>query len=444
MAFDWNDIQKNIQSRLSHQNFFTWIKPVGFKLIDNASDTIVLTVPDKFTFNWIIDKYQDVITEEIFNSAGKYFNLKFEIINNEKNNVSERKNYPLFPEKGSNFLVQTINPKYSFDEFIVGNCNEFARAASLAVSEQPGKIYNPLFIYGGTGLGKTHLLCAIGLAIIKFFPETKVCYINSEKFMNELITAIRRDKTDSFRKKFREQADVFLIDDIQFIAGKERTQEEFFFTFNELYQNKKQIVITSDKSPRDIKNFEERLVSRFEWGLNADIQPPDIETRIAIIRNKASNINLNLNDDVVMFLAQNIKSNIREIEGSVNRIHAYSSLSNLDISTSLIKRILPDLCHSNNLNLTTSDIIKCVCSFYNIKTSDLLSNRRLKTLTGPRHIAMYLARKLTRASFPEIGKTFGGRDHTTIMHAFEKISKQLDINPDMQNIISRIENNLII
>ncbi len=331
-----------------------------------------------------------------------------------------------------------LNPKYTFDSFVIGNSNRFAHAASLAVAESPAKAYNPLFIYGGVGLGKTHLMHAIGHYILNNNPKSQVVYVSSEKFTNELINSIKDDKNVEFRNKYR-NIDILLVDDIQFIAGKERTQEEFFHTFNALYEANKQIIISSDRPPKEIPTLEDRLRSRFEWGLIADIQAPDFETRMAILKKKADVEKLNIPNEVMVYIATKIKSNIRELEGALIRIVAFSSLTNKEISVDLASEALKDIISSKQTRQVTIDIIQeVVANYYNLKIEDLKSARRTRNIAFPRQIAMYLSRKLTDMSLPKIGEEFGGRDHTTVIHAYEKISNNLKKDESLQNAINEL------
>ncbi len=331
-----------------------------------------------------------------------------------------------------------LNPKYTFDSFVIGNSNRFAHAASLAVAESPAKAYNPLFIYGGVGLGKTHLMHAIGHYILHNNPKSQVVYVSSEKFTNELINSIKDDKNVEFRNKYR-NIDILLVDDIQFIAGKERTQEEFFHTFNALYEANKQIIISSDRPPKEIPTLEDRLRSRFEWGLIADIQAPDFETRMAILKKKADVEKLNIPNEVMVYIATKIKSNIRELEGALIRIVAFSSLTNKEISVDLASEALKDIISSKQTRQVTIDIIQeVVANYYNLKIEELKSARRTRNIAFPRQIAMYLSRKLTDMSLPKIGEEFGGRDHTTVIHAYEKISNNLKKDESLQNAIKEL------
>ncbi|VTQ81428.1 chromosomal replication initiator protein DnaA, partial [Hathewaya histolytica] len=335
-------------------------------------------------------------------------------------------------------MSSTLNPKYTFNSFVIGNSNRFAHAASLAVAEAPAKAYNPLFIYGGVGLGKTHLMHAIGHYILQNNSKSKVVYVTSEKFTNELINSIKDDKNEEFRNKYR-NVDVLLIDDIQFIAGKERTQEEFFHTFNALHEANKQIILSSDRPPKEIPTLEDRLRSRFEWGLITDIQAPDFETRIAILKKKADVDNLNIDNEVMVYIANKIKSNIRELEGALIRVVAYSSLTNKQINVDLAAEALKDIISNKQSKQITIDLIQdIVSSYYNLKIEDLKSARRTRNIAFPRQIAMYLCRKLTDMSLPKIGEEFGGRDHTTVIHAYDKISENLKKDETLEDIVNEL------
>jgi chromosomal replication initiator protein len=330
-----------------------------------------------------------------------------------------------------------LNTKYTFATFVVGSSNQFAHAAALAVADSPSKTYNPLFIYGGVGLGKTHLMHAIGHRVRELNRHLRLCYISSERFMNELINAIRYDQTMTFRDKYR-TIDVLLIDDIQFMAGKERTQEEFFHTFNALYDNQKQIVISSDCPPREIPTLEERLHSRFEWGLIADIQPPDLETKVAILRKKAEMERLELPDNVALFIASKIKSNIRELEGSLVRLTALSSLKGEPISLSLAQEALKNIVEEDERSVTIEVIQKVVAEYYNLKVADLKSKSNTRNIAVPRQIAMYLCKVLTKASLPEIGREFGGKHHTTVLHSINKINDLYEQKGNFHRIINSL------
>jgi chromosomal replication initiator protein len=334
-----------------------------------------------------------------------------------------------------------LTPKYTFDSFVVGNSNRFAHAACLAVAQSPAKSYNPLFVYGEVGLGKTHLIQAIGNYIIQQNGKTKVLYISSEKFTNEMIDSIRDDRTVAFRDKYR-SVDVLLIDDIQFLAGKERTQEEFFHTFNTLYESNKQIVITSDRPPKDITTLEERLISRFEWGLTTDIKAPDYETRIAILRKRAQTENLNVPDEVINFIAKNIPSNIRQLEGALTKLVAFSTFTKKELSVSLAQNILKDIIPLENKKISIEQIQKEVADYYTIKINSLLSKKRTKDVVLARQVAVYLSRELTDISLTSIGESFGRRDHTTIIHSYNKIKDKIKKDKGFKNTINNLTLNI--
>ena len=381
-------------------------------------------------------RYSTLIQNAIKQITSKEYIINFLIPSQE--NTRKRTSSQDYGEEA----VSILNPKYTFDTFVIGNSNRFAHAASLAVSESPAKAYNPLFIYGGVGLGKTHLMHAIGHFILHNNPASKVLYVSSEKFTNELINAIKDDKNEEFRFKYR-NIDVLLIDDIQFIAGKERTQEEFFHTFNALYEANKQIIITSDRPPKEITTLEERLRSRFEWGLIADIQTPDLETRIAILRKKAQLENLDVPNDVMVFIADKIASNIRELEGALNRVIAYSSLTENELSVELATEALKDiLSASKNKVINSTVITESVARYFDLKVDEFKSKRRSRDISFPRQIAMYLCRELTDMSLPKIGDDFGGRDHTTVIHAIEKIEDDIQNNAETRRSVEELKRNI--
>jgi chromosomal replication initiator protein len=436
----WEETKKDLRKKLSSQHYNTWIEPIQFD--SSSEEKIELTVSNKFIKDWIERNFKENILSSAnkINKNIKYIKINIGIINQEKKSeIKKEKNIQQNTEKNK---ILNINPEYTFSKFISGSSNQFAAAAAMAVANNPATIYNPLFIYGGVGLGKTHLINAIGNEIISKNNNIKVSYYSSEKFTNELINSIRYGKMDEFRNKFR-SIDVLLIDDVQFIAGKERTQEEFFHTFNSLYESHKQIVVTSDKFPKEIPGLEERLRSRFEWGLIADIQPPDIETKQAILEAKAELNNINLPSDVALFLSSSVISNIRELEGYLIRIGAYSSLTSTPISIEMAKSILKDIIVESNKELTIDDIQKKVCNHFNIKISDLKSSKRIKNFVLPRQIAMYLCRQLTSCSYPEIGEHFGGKDHSTVIHAIKKIEKNMEEDSYLRTTIKSIKNTLL-
>lgn len=437
----WNKVLALVGEKISEKSFDIWLKPLQLKEIDQ--NTVGIEVPNKFFRDWIMDNYQALIKDALYQVTKRNYAIQISI-----KEIPEDKSELLTPEKVSppkpianNVRDDGLNPYYTFESFVVGSCNQFAHAAALAVANMPAKNYNPLFIYGGVGLGKTHLINAIGNRIVQNDPLIKVCYISSEKFTNELINCLKYEKMTDFRNKYRNK-DVLLLDDIQFLGGKERTQEEFFHTFNSLYDSHKQIVITSDKLPKDIPGLEERLRSRISWGLIADIQPPDIETKVAILSKKAEYFNISLPNDVGLFLASNLGSNIRELEGALTRLRAYASLTGQEINVSMANEILKDLLQDRQKFISIENIQKAVANFYNLKVSDLKSNKKLKLYTLPRQIAMYLSRSLTKASFPEIGNKFGGKDHSTVIHACRQIERLIKENMEIKNIIETIKNDL--
>ena len=441
----WEKTLNIIKGELTEVSFNTWIKSCEPLCI--SANTIKISVPNSFTQDILEKRYKDLVINSIEVACSKTYNLEF-LIASEIQDAEELEEKTKQPKKDNMTVVvndemsSTLNPKYTFNSFVIGNSNRFAHAASLAVAESPAKAYNPLFIYGGVGLGKTHLMHAIGHYILQNNPNAKVVYVSSEKFTNELINAIKDDKNEEFRTKYR-SVDVLLIDDIQFIAGKERTQEEFFHTFNTLHEANKQIILSSDRPPKEIPTLEDRLRSRFEWGLIADIQAPDFETRMAILKKKADVEKLDVPNEVMVYIATKIKSNIRELEGALIRIVAYSSLTNRDITVDLASEALKDIIsNKQNKNITIDIIQDVVAAYFNLRVEDLKSQRRTRNVAYPRQIAMYLSRKLTDMSLPKIGEEFGGRDHTTVIHAYEKISESLNNDESLQHTINDITKKL--
>ncbi len=446
----WEQALNIIKGEISEISFNTWIK--SCTPISISDNILKLSVPNEFTKGILDTRYKDLLIQALKIVTSRKFKIEFYLesdLEEEKENEEKQKE-----EKKENTndvdgsivvsdeMSATLNPKYTFQSFVIGNSNRFAHAASLAVAESPAKAYNPLFIYGGVGLGKTHLMHAIGHYILQENPKAKVVYVSSEKFTNELINAIKDDKNEEFRNKYR-KVDVLLIDDIQFIAGKERTQEEFFHTFNALHEENKQIILSSDRPPKEIPTLEDRLRSRFEWGLIADIQPPDFETRMAILKKKADVEGLNVPNEVMVYIATKIKSNIRELEGALIRIVAYSSLTNRDVSVDLASEALKDIIsNKESAPVTVKTIQESVANYYNLRIEDLKSQRRTRNIAYPRQIAMYLSRKLTDMSLPKIGEEFGGRDHTTVIHAYEKISENLKTDEGLQSMINDITKKL--
>ncbi|MCP3739955.1 chromosomal replication initiator protein DnaA [Rossellomorea sp. BNER] len=439
----WNKALSNIEQKISKPSFETWLKSTKAHSIQG--DTLIITAPNEFARDWLEGRYSQLISGVLYEITGEELTVKFIIPQNQE---PEEFDIPL-PAKNSGREDEThelqqnmLNPKYMFDTFVIGSGNRFAHAASLAVAEAPAKAYNPLFIYGGVGLGKTHLMHAIGHYVIEHNPAAKVVYLSSEKFTNEFINSIRDNKAVDFRNKYR-SVDVLLIDDIQFLAGKEQTQEEFFHTFNTLHEESKQIVISSDRPPKEIPTLEDRLRSRFEWGLITDITPPDLETRIAILRKKAKAEGLDIPNEAMLYIANQIDSNIRELEGALIRVVAYSSLINKDINADLAAEALKDIIPSSKPKvITIHDIQRVVGEHFNVKLEDFKAKKRTKSIAYPRQIAMYLSREMTDFSLPKIGEEFGGRDHTTVIHAHEKISKMLQTDPHLPHQVKDIREQL--
>ncbi len=435
---NWDKIQDLLQyesdiSRVSYAAFLRNLLPLRVE-----EDTIVIQAEDKIVIDIIEKKYLKTILVAISEVLEESFDVRFILEDDNDIKASSKISSPIIKDRFANASNSNLNTRYTFETFVVGNNNKFANAAALAVAEAPAEAYNPLFIYGGVGLGKTHLMHSIAHFILDDNSDSKVLYVSSEKFTNELINSIRADKNEAFRQKYR-NIDVLLVDDIQFIAGKERTQEEFFHTFNTLYEAKKQIIISSDRPPKEIETLEERLRSRFEWGLIADIQAPDFETRMAILKNKAELENLDLPDDVLQYVATNIKSNIRELEGAVNKIVAYSRLihlGNSQITRSIAEDALKDLISPQEDNIVTPELIlEVVSEHFNISSVDIKSKKRPREIAYPRQIVMFLCRKLTEASLPKIGELLGGRDHTTVLHGYEKINKDVKKDATLKNSI---------
>jgi chromosomal replication initiator protein len=441
----WDKTIRIIQDKLSKQNFDTWIKPI--KIITMEDQCVQLAVPNKFFKDWLLDNYFSIIKHSLEDVVGIDVDVEF-ILSKDKEKRPEATAKVTDRPKSASTTVRSknlspLNGNYTFERFVVGPCNQFAHAASIAVAKQPAKNYNPLFLYGGSGLGKTHLLNAIGLLTELAHPELNVMYVSAEEFMNEMINSIRYDRMPKFREKYR-NIGCLLIDDIHFLAGKERTQEEFFHTFNTLHDSGKQIVVSSDKFPKDIPNLEGRLRSRFEWGLIADIQPPEIETKIAIIEKKMLETKIALPGNVAHYIASHVESNIRELEGFLVRICAYSSLTGREIDLDLVKEVLKKLVQRNEKeDVSIDEIVKAVAAKLNVKISDIKAHNKNKSLVMARQIAMYLARKLTKHSFPDIGQKIGGRDHSTVIYATNKMLNGIESDTKLKNLIQEIEDNLI-
>jgi chromosomal replication initiator protein len=418
----WEKVLARMAQGVNKQSIEAWLHPAYILSVEDG--LVQIAVPNRFFKEWIEEHYAKNLRGALEEILSSKLSLEFLSVEGPAPDPAPEKkrssrNISRFEERSP-----YLNPKYTFSSFVVGSSNQFARAASLRVAEEPSRAYNPLFIYGGFGLGKTHLLHAIGNRALERNASLKVTYISSEKFMNELINSIRYDSATEFRNRYR-SVDLLLVDDIQFIAGKERTQEEFFHTFNALHDAHKQIVISSDSLPKEIPTLEERLRSRFEWGLIADIQPPDLETKTAILRKKAEAEGIVLPDDVSLFVANKIKSSIRELEGCLVRIVAFSSLTGRKIDIELAQEILKELVDKAEKIITIADVQQIVADYYSLKVSDLKSKNRNKSVVMPRQVAMYLARTLTNSSLPEIGKVFGGKDHTTVIHACNKVKNKM-------------------
>ncbi|MFO8052509.1 MAG: chromosomal replication initiator protein DnaA [Candidatus Omnitrophota bacterium] len=432
----WENCKKKLKERLGETSFDTWISPLQPKEI--SKEKLVLEAPDSFFKNWVESNYLSSIEEISQEVSGKKINIEFRVnpgILKSKTTKIFRSFNKSFGEKKQTSL--RLNPRFTFDNFVVGSSNRMAHAASLAVARAPGKSYNPIFIYGGVGLGKTHLMQAISNRVLSLNPQTKVKYISSESFANDLILSIRQRNTDKFRKKYRD-IDILLIDDIQFLSGKEASQEEFFHTFNVLYDHHKQIVVSSDRPPKEIPDLEERLVSRFNWGLVVDIQPPDYETRVAILEKKLENEAVKVDAPVIRFIAENISSNIRELEGALVRIIAYSLIESKTITVELAKGILKDMVREISTRVTPEIILDKVSHFYGVDKEDLKKSKRSKTLVLPRQIAMFLTRELTESSLPEIGGFFGGKHHTNILYACKKIRKALTKDEKLKTTVNNL------
>ena len=446
----WNDVLAHVEKRLNANVFDTWFRRINFDGFDPVTRTINLTAAD-ITRDWVTRYYSSMI-DEILEGLGLdgcrlEWNIDEPAAQNDGENLhtSDDAGRPVHISVSDNdptLSENSLNPKYTFEKFVVGTSNQFAHAAAKGAADSPGKSYNPLFLYGGTGLGKTHLMHAIGHSIKEHNKHLSVAYVTSEKFMNELINAIRFDKTEAFRAKYR-SIDVLLMDDIQFFAGKERTQTEFFHTFNTLHNDQKQIVLTSDCPPREIPTLEERLHSRFEWGLIADIEPPDLETKVAILKRKADMDGIDLTDEIAIFIASKIKSNVRELEGSLLRLVAIASLRGVPISKMVAQEAMKSIIESERAEgLTMERIARTVAAHYQMSVEELKSKNNSRAVAMPRQVAMYLCKRLTRHSYPEIGREFGGKHHTTVMHSFEKIENLTRADRVFHNTVSSLIDSL--
>ena len=457
----WGRVLHSLEGKLNQQALETWFRPIQFERLDSSQHVIHLRAPNQIVRDWVVNNYAQALDESLNEQRLAGYSVGWAVgkVPESASAVESSDQKPAFdaavqvstptdatahvnPPPAILINEPSLSSKYTYDSFVVGSCNQFAHAASLAVAEAPGRTYNPLYLYGGVGLGKTHLMHACGHAIKSRNQHLKLCYISSERFMNDLINAIRYDKTQSFREKYR-SVDVLLIDDVQFMAGKERTQEEFFHTFNALYDQQKQIVISSDCPPREIPTLEERLHSRFEWGLIADIEPPDLETKIAILKRKGDLIGVTIPNDVAMFIAGRVKSNVRELEGSLVRLIAISSLRGEPISKPLAQDAIRNFTKEEEAGVVTiQQIQKLVAQTYKLTSEELVSKNNARNISHPRQVAMYLCKHLTKHSYPEIGRAFGGKHHTTVMHSVEKIETLVVTDGTLQRLISELSESL--
>ena len=433
----WDQIREYLQGKVSAESYENWLKGAQFQGVDGG--TLLVAVPDNDTRTWLETEYAPLVHKGIQELGIPVSTVHFSA----RQEVVARAHAAAVGENTheSESPISALNPKFTFDSFVVGACNQFAHAAARSVATNPSRSYNPLFIYGGVGMGKTHLMHAIGRSLIENHGSMKVIYTSSERFMNEMIACIRTERMPQFHHRYRE-ADVLLIDDIQVLGNKERTQEEFFHTFNELHDHQKQIVISSDAPPKDIPGLVERLRSRFEWGLIADIQPPDLETKMAILDKKAEAENVRLPDDVRSFMASKTKSNVRELEGALVKLIAYSSLTGASITLTMAQQVLKHLVHVQERRITIDSIQKAVGERFQIKQSQLKEKSNTKKVVYPRQVAMYLVKELTDASLPEIGRAFGGKHHTTVIHSINKIEQQRHIDPELNRLLHNLMDSL--
>jgi len=423
----WDRLRERLADQLEPEEFATWFKPLRVRSED--SERLVLLAPDSGFLHTLEESYRPAVDRAIAGLAGASFEVLFSV-ENRPGGAPSRSEVP-----GSSSI---FDPRYSFDTFVIGKSNEFAHAAAQAVAQSPSHSYNPLFVYGGVGLGKTHLLHAIGHHIHRHHPGLRVMYLAAEQFVNELINSIRFDRMPAFRERYR-TIDVLLVDDVQFLANKERTQEEFFHTFNTLYTSQKQIILSSDSSPRQIPTLEERLRSRFEWGLITDIQPPDLETKVAILRRKAEVEGIDLPQGVAIFIARQVRSNIRELEGLLNRVVAFASLTGKPLSLELTKETLKDILPQADHRSSAAEIVKFVARHYGLKVSEIKSRTNSKQIAFPRQVAMYLCKKLTELSYPEIGKQFNNKHHSTVMYAVDKVEQLRTTDDDLDRTLRNIQ-----
>ena len=440
----WEKCLSQIRTKISEESYSTWFEPT--RLYSITKDELILTVPNNFYKDCLQQNYLEVIKSVLasFNNSSLKITFKPESkpLEFRQDDIKNPNPEHTYSQKNINFPSgNTINPKYNFDNFVVGSSNQFAHAAALSVADNPKVTYNPLFVYGGVGLGKTHLLHAMGNAIIKKDPQARVRYLSAESFTVDLIESLKRDDMNNFRSRYR-PLDVLFVDDIQFLAGKDRTQEEFFYTFNALYESHKQVILSSDSYPKDMRNIEERLRSRFESGLVADIEPPDLETKIAIIYKKGDIHNKIIPNEVASFIASNIKTNVRELEGLLLRVIAYSSFTNREIDLRLSQEVLREFVYDRNKHFNIATIMTATALHFDIKISDLKSKKRSRQISIPRQIAMYLCRENTKLSLPDIGRHFGGKDHTTVIFAHKKCSKLIKEDNDLKKTVNKIIENI--
>ena len=430
----WSQVLSRIETKVNRHSFYTWFRPTVF--VEDAGERVIVRVPNVLFRDWLTKHYGGVITEAVTEVQREGMQIAF-VIEGETGQVVKRpaESRPSTQSAPTGPSPRGLNPRYTFDTFVVGSSNQFAHAASVAVAEAPSRSYNPLYLYGGVGLGKTHLMHAIGQYLLEQAPALKLTYISSERFMNEMINAVRFDRVLDFRERYRTM-DVLLVDDVQFLAGKEGTQTEFFHTFNSLYDAQKQIIISSDCPPHEIPALEERLRSRFEWGLIADIQPPDLETKVAILKKKAEAEAVPLADDVALYIAGRIKSNIRELEGSLIRLIAYASLTGSTISLPLAQDVLRNILERDDQPVTIEMVQKFVANYYQLKIADLKSRNSSKVVALPRQIAMFICKSLTNASLPQIGKSFGGKHHSTVIHSIRKVENRCKTDREFHNLIN--------
>jgi chromosomal replication initiator protein len=436
----WQEVLNYLRNKVNTQSYQTWLKPT--RLARAESDTLVIRVPNSEFQEWIEDNFSSTIREALEQLRLGFREIRYEIeAPAEKKTAGNREVKALQGKLDFESIEHQLNARYTFDTFVVGSCNQFAHAAARAVAETPAKAYNPLFLYGGVGLGKTHLMQAVGHLVKKRRSETRLAYVSSEAFTNEVINSLRFDRMVSFRDKYR-NVDILLMDDIEFIAGKERTQEEFFHTFNTLYEAQKQVVISSDQPPKDIPGLEERLRSRFAWGLTADLQPPDIETKRAILAKKSDAQGVGLPEVVAEFIATKIKSSIRDLEGALTRLIAYSSLTGAEISLPMAQQVLKNLVDLDERRVSIENIQRLVCQEYHLTLPQLKAKDNRRAVSYPRQVAMYLSKELTPASLPQIGREFGGKHHTTVLHSIQKIESLRKTDRDLNRVLNRLKDTL--